>query len=275
MGVKKQLSNEYIPYTYLIGWSELNQWYYGRRTAKNCHPSDLWTKYFTSSKYVKELVKIYGRPDIIQIRRTFPGDSKKCCKWESRVLEKMNVQNNPLWVNKKNGDKNWDTTGISHQRSDKSKQKYKQTLIEKYGVDNPSLAETVKQKRKETFQTRYGVSNSFHKQDFLAKAKETWIKKYGVDNPNKRQITCEYCGKTALIAHVKQCHHNPNKSYSGLPGIKNHKAKLFIVQDPDGKIYEIAGWFTEFCKRNRLSSRLLRENKKTKGWTLLSSAKIN
>jgi len=39
-----------LPYTYLIGWSNLNTWYYGRRTSKNCHPSDLWQKYFTSSK---------------------------------------------------------------------------------------------------------------------------------------------------------------------------------------------------------------------------------
>jgi hypothetical protein len=41
------------PYTYLIGWSHLNKWYYGRRTAKGCHPSELWVKYFTSSKSVK------------------------------------------------------------------------------------------------------------------------------------------------------------------------------------------------------------------------------
>ena len=60
-----------IPYTYLIGWSKLNKYYYGVRYAKNCHPSDLWTKYFTSSKYVKQFREENGEPDIIEIRKTF------------------------------------------------------------------------------------------------------------------------------------------------------------------------------------------------------------
>ena len=36
------------PYCYLIGWTEQNLWYYGRRTERNCHPSEFWKKYFTS-----------------------------------------------------------------------------------------------------------------------------------------------------------------------------------------------------------------------------------
>lgn len=43
----------YIPYTYLIGWSKLNWWYYGAEFAKIkkiANPSNLWTTYFTSSK---------------------------------------------------------------------------------------------------------------------------------------------------------------------------------------------------------------------------------
>ena len=36
------------PYTYLIGWSNLNKFYYGVRYGKGCHPSDLWVKYFGS-----------------------------------------------------------------------------------------------------------------------------------------------------------------------------------------------------------------------------------
>ena len=45
-----------IPYTYIIGWSSLNKWYYGVRYAKNCKPEDLWKTYFTSSKHVKEFL---------------------------------------------------------------------------------------------------------------------------------------------------------------------------------------------------------------------------
>ena len=78
----------YIPYTYLIGWSKLNTWYYGSRFAlksnclyeTGCHPDDLFVTYFTSSKYVKNFIKLNGNPDIIQIRKTFPSNNKNIFK---------------------------------------------------------------------------------------------------------------------------------------------------------------------------------------------------
>ena len=73
------------PYTYLIGWSEQNMFYYGVRYAKNCHPDDLWKTYFTSSKYVKEFREEHGDPDIIQIRKTFE-DKRSAIDWEDKVL---------------------------------------------------------------------------------------------------------------------------------------------------------------------------------------------
>jgi hypothetical protein len=86
------------PYTYLIGWSKHNKYYYGRRTAKKCHPSELWVKYFTSSHQVYKFRQIYGEPDIIQIRRTFDS-IVKCCSWEEKVLARLNVKDNSTWLN--------------------------------------------------------------------------------------------------------------------------------------------------------------------------------
>lgn len=102
----------YIPYTYLIGWSKLNTFYYGRRTAKNCHPNEFWNKYFTSSKYVKEFVKNNGEPDIIEIRKTFPNNPKSCIVWECKVLDRMDVQHDSRFLNRRSGDYKWDTTGM-------------------------------------------------------------------------------------------------------------------------------------------------------------------
>jgi hypothetical protein len=92
--------NIYMPYTYLIGWSDQNLWYYGVRYAQNCHPDDLWSTYFTSSKYVRDARKKYGEPNIIQIRKTFsnPNDA---INWESRVLKKMRVGESNFWLNQK------------------------------------------------------------------------------------------------------------------------------------------------------------------------------
>ncbi len=87
-----------LPYTYLIGWSDLNLFYYGVRYARRCHPDDFWKTYFTSSKVVHETVEGIGDPDIIQIRETFDCP-EKARKWEHRILLRMNVVYNDKWLN--------------------------------------------------------------------------------------------------------------------------------------------------------------------------------
>lgn len=88
----------HVPYTYLVGWSKHNLWYYGVRYAKNCHPDDLWIIYYTSSKRVCQLRAELGEPDIVQVRKVFM-DAKSAIRWEEKVLRKMNVLNNPKWIN--------------------------------------------------------------------------------------------------------------------------------------------------------------------------------
>lgn len=88
----------YTPYTYLIGWSSLSKYYYGVRFAKNCHPNDLWVKYFTSSKTVKKYRELYGEPDIKQIRKTF-SDKESAILWEERVLRRLDIKNNNKMLN--------------------------------------------------------------------------------------------------------------------------------------------------------------------------------
>lgn len=90
-----------MAYTYLIGWSKFNKFYYGVRFSKNCRPEDLWVSYFTSSKYVKSFAKQYGKPDIIQIRKTFENKNKARL-WEEKVLRKMKVVEKDNWLNKSN-----------------------------------------------------------------------------------------------------------------------------------------------------------------------------
>ena len=90
-----------IPYTYLIGWSNLNIWYYGVRYAETCHPKDLWSPYKTSSKYVKDCIVINGEPDVIEIRRTF-ANATSAKNWEDCVLRRMKAVYNPNWLNKAN-----------------------------------------------------------------------------------------------------------------------------------------------------------------------------
>lgn len=88
------------PFTYLIKCTSTNQFYYGVRYAKNCHPSDLWTTYFTSSKYVRSLIEQYGRDAFsCEVRKQFTS-AHKAKQWESRVLKKMKVSSRKDFINK-------------------------------------------------------------------------------------------------------------------------------------------------------------------------------
>lgn len=88
-----------MPYTYLIGWSKYNKFYYGVRFAKNCHPSELCIDYFTSSKYVKEFIEENGLPDVIEIRKLF-DNSDNARRWESKVLKRLKVVSKDIFINK-------------------------------------------------------------------------------------------------------------------------------------------------------------------------------
>jgi hypothetical protein len=80
-----------IPFTYLLKHIPTNKYYYGVRFKKGCHPNDLWTKYFTSSKKVKSLIKRYGKKSFIfEIRKTFKTQ-QEAIKWENKVLKRMKV----------------------------------------------------------------------------------------------------------------------------------------------------------------------------------------
>ena len=80
-----------IPFTYLIKHIPTNKYYYGVRFKKNCHPNDLWTKYFTSSKKVKRLIKRYGKKSFqFEIRKTFKTGTQ-ALNWEHKVLKRLKV----------------------------------------------------------------------------------------------------------------------------------------------------------------------------------------
>jgi hypothetical protein len=104
------------PYTYLIGWKNLNKWYYGVRFAKNCHPDEFWVSYHTSSKDVKVLREQFGEPNVIEIRRVFESrpntyTSDDARLWEHKVLRRTEAVRKKEWVNRGNGGVEFNTEG--------------------------------------------------------------------------------------------------------------------------------------------------------------------
>lgn len=59
------------------------------------------------------------------------------------------------------------------------KEKTKKTMIEYYGVENPSFSEIIKDKRLKTVREKYGVDNVFQLNEIKQKRKITMEKRYG------------------------------------------------------------------------------------------------
>ena len=81
---------DYIPYTYIVRNKTTGLFYYGVKISKiDANPSLFWSKYFTSSKLVKNLIEQYGKEDFEwEIRKTF-SDAESAVRWEKRVLRKL------------------------------------------------------------------------------------------------------------------------------------------------------------------------------------------
>lgn len=90
------------PYTYLIGWSKHQKFYYGVRYSASCTPNDLWVTYFTSSNRVKKFTQQYGQPDIIQIRKTF-NSGAQARLFEEKILRRLNCAGRSDFLNASNG----------------------------------------------------------------------------------------------------------------------------------------------------------------------------
>jgi len=74
-----------IPYVYFLKNKSTNLKYVGVRYSKNCHYTDFWVKYFTSSKLVKNLIVIYGKEDFeFKILKTF-NSTFEALKYENSL----------------------------------------------------------------------------------------------------------------------------------------------------------------------------------------------
>ena len=103
--------NIYQPFTYKITFRPTGQSYYGVRTKKHCHPGELWTCYFTSSRRIQQLITEFGTSAFdFEIRRTFTTKAEAIA-WEHRVLTRLDVVNNSQWLNENVGGKRFTTMG--------------------------------------------------------------------------------------------------------------------------------------------------------------------
>jgi len=158
--------NIYKPYTYLIGWTNHNKWYYGVRYSKKCNPSDLWIKYFTSSKKVKEFRELHGEPDIIQIRKTFLDD-KSAKLWEDKVLRRMKVHIDEKFINVRKD--TFKGVIVTEEMRKKNGDAHRGQIPWNKGIKRPDISEKMKNMRRnrEDWGTTKGQTNEYRKENGL------------------------------------------------------------------------------------------------------------
>ncbi len=91
------------PYTYLITHKATGKKYYGCRYKKYCHPTDLWTTYFTSSNIISDLILKEGKDAFdYKVDKIF-DNIKDCRNYEKKILIKNDASHNSIWFNLTNG----------------------------------------------------------------------------------------------------------------------------------------------------------------------------
>lgn len=83
--------------------------------------------------------------------------------------------------------------------SNKTKEAYKKSCIDKYGVDNPMKNKNVVDKGKETCKNKYGVVRASLLKEYQDKVKETNMKRYGVEVPLQNKEINEKWHKTCYV----------------------------------------------------------------------------
>jgi hypothetical protein len=199
-----------VPFTYLIGWTKLDKWYYGVRYRKGCHPTDLWTKYFTSSTSVKIFRLEHGDPDIMQVRKTF-NNQQSAYNWEIKVIRRMGAVRSEKWLNKQNHNIEFNCTGHSEAtrikmreshigltESDTTKMKKSE---QKKGILNPNYGKGQCGELNHMFGKRGELNHNYGKPC----SDEANIKR-SESYKHRIKITCQYCKHDFDVTHYNQWH---------------------------------------------------------------------
>ncbi len=115
------------------------------------------------------------------------------------------------------------------EKGEKIKEKVKETLIEKYGVDNPFKSKKIKEKIMNKLKEKYGTENISKLEEIKKKKKETIIKKYGVSHQMLSENIKEKIKKTNLEKYNTT---HPSKNEEIKIRKKNTFKKKYNVEHP-------------------------------------------
>lgn len=244
--MKNNKETVYTPYTYLIGWSKLNKWYYGSRYAtktkclyeSGCHPDDFWVTYHTSSNKVTAFRKEHGEPDIIKIDKTFSNELE-ARTWEEQELVRLNVVKEDKWLN---GTVSFppppmygeDNPMYGKPVSEETKKKLSEAMIGKYvGEKHPNCGKTPSQEAKKKMSEgkmgeknpNYGRTGEKHPMYGRTGEKNPMYGRTGEKNPNSKKIKVIHLGIEKTYPSVGLAAKGFNINYQTLNKLANGRIR--------------------------------------------------
>lgn len=218
-----------IPFVYIIGWKKLDKWYIGSKSCKECVPTDLWTKYFTSSKYVAKFRQENGEPDSFEILKEF-NKPEDAIAFEIQKQIELDVLNDDRWLNRNINGEKFRCTGHSEKTKEKIRLK---TLGKKHPEETKlkmSLSSKGKKKPPRSEEHKRNMSKAF-----LGKNNPNFGKTQSEETIAKRaqklkgQKRSEEAKRKMSIAHLGLIPGN-----KGVPHSEEAKKKMSIAHT--GKI---------------------------------------
>lgn len=262
-----------IPFTYLIGWSEHNLYYYGVKHAEGCKPEDLWTKYFTSSKIVADKRIELGEPDIIEVRHIFTN-KQDALKWEETVIRRMGAVLSESWLNLQNAGKHFRNHGIP--RDIRCRERIRQARITRM-VNDPEFLKRCQD------QARAASSSQEARDKIGTKAKKRYEDPEYAQNNIDKHNTPEYLEaaseRTARLYRESEEYRNNHKASITTPEYRSRQAKDSAdrMKDPEYKARCIAAQKAALAspeKRKRMSEAAKKSHADRKA-RLDANSKIN
>ena len=161
----------------------------GVRYAKECHPDDLWTSYFTSSFIVNEYRWLYGEPDIVEIRLIL-SSKEEVLFIEEEVLREINAVKDSRWLNSQNAGKTftfYDVKRMSKiQKEIQNRIEIKKAKQQRMKINNPSKNEDIKRKISEELIQMWSSPE---------RSKNIRLSLFGRKYPNRSEEHCCKIGK--------------------------------------------------------------------------------
>ena len=185
------------PFTYLIHCTVTDQYYYGSRYGKGCHPSSLWNTYFTSSKVVKQLILEHGKDAFkVSVRKVF-NTPEEARKWETKFLKRVKAAQSDKWINQHNADEKFYCKGHHGNLGKKHTKEHNENISK--GQLGSKRKPHSEERKKKISESHKGKTHSLEAKQKMSDSRR------GVSKTLKL-VTCPHCNKSGKGGNMTRYH---------------------------------------------------------------------